>query len=137
MTRNAAQIALFDLPEPEPVVVDAALPSTMKALIERGVSLETVNAFMDECGGWEVTIPRTPKAHHVLVRRIGMEAALEIARVAGGDHLTVPRGHAARIALRNEAINKQYRDGVTVNDLASKHALSARQVWAILGEERR
>lgn len=109
-----------------------AVPESLRQ-IEESLGLATAVAMVQHFGGLRLFIPKKPKPGHILLERLGTEVATALCRTYGGETITVPRGRAATLAVRNANIAASYDAGMTVRELAMQHQLTERQIYTILG----
>ncbi|WP_412852370.1 Mor transcription activator family protein [Ectothiorhodospira shaposhnikovii] len=86
--------------------------------------------LQDTLGGTTTRIPMTPTPH--LVATLGSDAARQLCALAGGEAVTIPKGHRAALDARNEQIRSAAAAGARRNDLARSHGLTDRQIRRIL-----
>ena len=67
-----------------------------------------------------------------IIRVIGYEAVLLLARHYGGCSLYIPNEKALKWAKRNMLIKEDRLAGMQVNNLARKYQLTTRQIFSIL-----
>ena len=70
-----------------------------------------------------------------LARAAGIEAALSIMCVLGGNGIYIPVMEDLQRALRDEKIRNDYAVGRSVRDISRLYGLSARTVYKILKQE--
>lgn len=100
--------------------------------LARVIGEEMALRLVGAIGGTRVFVPRRLKEHHKLVGIVGLEGAQKLSRELGGETITVPREVGLMRAARNRAIVQAYDSGVGVRELALRHQLTERQIYAIL-----
>ncbi len=63
---------------------------------------------------------------------VGLEGALRIAAVFGGNMLYVPALEELQRLARDETIRRQFRSGATARTLAERFRLTERSIWRVL-----
>lgn len=76
--------------------------------------------------GYDVKRDDLPLEFRRLADEIGLEAALELVRLHGGEGIYIPKVEKVTIQARNRAIRAEF-DGSNYRELAQRHKLSV--VW--------
>lgn len=76
--------------------------------------------------GYDVQIGDLPPEFHKLAEEIGLDAALELVRLHGGEAIYIPKVEKVTRMARNRAIRAEF-DGGNYRELARRHKLSV--VW--------
>lgn len=97
------------------------------------LGLEVAKLLIDVAGGQVRWIPNTMREEHWLVDAVGPNAALKLVERYGGTYLTIPKGDAEFLKLRNRQIRADRQAGMLVRDIAVRHHITMRQVFTILG----
>ncbi|KAF1017685.1 MAG: hypothetical protein GAK31_00953 [Stenotrophomonas maltophilia] len=79
-------------------------------------------------------VPHRMGEEHALVKLLGMEAAQKLARVFGGEMLTLSGCSYALKRSRNQSIVQMRQSGASVHSIACAYGLTGRQVRNILAE---
>lgn len=96
------------------------------------IGLEATETLASIAGGLSVRIPKSAPMKGRL-SALPMPAQEALARHAGGCYLYIPMGSVMLRARRNAEIVSAYDAGASVKDLARRHGLSERCIYAILG----
>ena len=111
------------------------LPHFLQELIEI-IGYPATLLLVEHFGGIRVFVPDSTQkltADHVLVRRLGLDAAIRLTEYSPSAEIPVPRCVAALRRVRDGEIRRaHHEDGVTAARLARAHALTERQIYAIL-----
>lgn len=112
----------------------ADLPESL-AELARLIGLDAAIALARARPGVRIYVPLDVETlnGHWLAQTIGFEAALRMVGRYGGDgHFLVPKAWRALIAARNRGIVREFLAGRSQRDLALAHALTERQIGAIV-----
>jgi len=111
------------------------LPPLLQELTDI-IGLPATLKLVEHFGGIRVFIPSDPRrlgADHALVRALGRDAAIRLTAYSPNAEIAVPRCVAAIRRVRDAEIRRaHHEDGWTAARLARAHALTERQVYAIL-----
>lgn len=107
------------------------LPPSLREIREV-IGVAATLRMVEGCGGIRVFIPKRPRPEHRLQRILGEEAFRLLSARYGGETLSVPRADRIVRRLRNLTIAAAYDTGMPVRELARRHQLTERQVYAIL-----
>lgn len=69
--------------------------------------------------------------YRILVEVIGEESAAKLSKFADGSYFYVPKYATVTRQQRNEAIRRDYSNGMTINQLHRKYELTERQIRKI------
>jgi Mor family transcriptional regulator len=106
--------------------------------IQQHCGAEVAAALLAHCNNRRVFVPRPDSLATLGANPANPLLALEprlieiLAQQYGGEVVAVPRAFHALLALRNQAIAAQHRDGKTAEALAEEYDLTPRRVWAIV-----
>ncbi len=111
------------------------LPALLQEFVEV-IGLPATLKLVEHFGGIRIRPPVAIgelTAEHALVRALGLPAARALSLYTPGAEITVPRCLAAIRRVRDAEMRRAHNeDGVTAARLARAHALTERQVYAIL-----
>ena len=82
--------------------------------------------------GRSLSVPQSCPPDHVIVLTIGEVKAALFCEAFRGECLVIPNGGKLLIKERNQAILKDYRDGMMQGDIATKYRLTTRQIINII-----
>jgi Mor family transcriptional regulator len=95
---------------------------------------EAARRFVAAFRGQVIVVPKRMSHGHKIAVVIGYEAALELSRRMGGVHLNVTTGYRAKLLARNEEIRAYRRQGMKINELATRYSLTSRQISNIINK---
>ncbi len=111
------------------------LPPLLQDFVEV-IGLPATLKLVEHFGGVRIYVPSDPErlsADHALVRALGPGAAERLTQYSPNAEIAVPRCLAAIRRVRDAEIRRaHHEEGVTAARLARAHALTERQVYAIL-----
>jgi len=116
----------------EPIINVRDLPLLLQDWVEL-IGLDNTMKMVERWGGVRAYIPQ-PKSltpDHWLPQLIGMEAAVALAQVHGGEGPLVPMAARALDKLKEALIRIDIGNGMSVRDIALKHRVHERRVWRI------
>ncbi|MBF0294269.1 MAG: hypothetical protein HQL96_03700 [Magnetococcales bacterium] len=113
------------------LILQEDLPGSLEEIAEV-IGREGALKLVHECGGTRIFIPRKLRVQHKLVTLLGHEQAKRLSLHFGGETLTVVRAAQLLRRTRNREIVRRYDAGEGVRQLARDHALTERQIYAIL-----
>lgn len=103
------------------------------------IGLDAAVKLFDALGGTEYPFPKGANNNpdgaarfEALTNIVGLSAACALVRVYGGDAVYIPNCRYVRTRARNQLIVREFDAGVTLDELAKRHKISARQVSMIL-----
>lgn len=88
-------------------------------------------ALWEAYAGGRVMIPKSLDGTQALISAVGHENAHALVAAFAGEWLNVPKGDAARRAIRDKAIRAERANGVTTNAMCKKYQLTYRQLQTI------
>lgn len=97
----------------------------------------TQNQFQMFVPNWikQVKPQDLPEVYQEMAGMIGVEATVNLAQLFAGTSVYFPKLERALIALRNQAICREF-DGANIKNLARRWGLSARHVRCIVNPRR-
>lgn len=78
-----------------------------------------------------LTVDDFPEGFRDVVEVIGIETAYKLCDVFGGNPIYVPKTDSINKRLRDLSIQKDYKNGLSIEQLSKKYNLSFNQVRAI------
>lgn len=110
----------------------AALPASLADIIDAigiAATLKLVEAF----GGIRIYVPSEDTLHegHPLVRAIGMEAAVKLARLYPSEFIEPPRATAYMREIRNAAV-REGMENASAAELARRFQTTRRNIFRIM-----
>ena len=116
----------------EPVINVRDLPVLLQDWVEL-IGLDATMTIVQQWGGVHIYIPevKTLTPDHWLPQLIGMEKAVALAGIHGGDNPLVPMASRALEKLKEALIRIDLGNGMSVRDIALKHRVHERRVWRI------
>jgi Mor family transcriptional regulator len=108
-----------------------AWPDSVKEIAEFIGDEAALNLFV-RFAGRHLNVPKRAITGHVIEDTIGRDAFVRLAHAFGGSLLRFPGGHKLLITQRNHAIVKDFLQGMKQCDLATKYALTDRQINTIV-----
>lgn len=108
----------------------ASLPKALAAMA-RIVPLDAVMKISARYGGTRMYLARDPAPDSEIARLIGSPVARALGAELGGAEIEIPRARAVHHKIRNPEIRRLRTGGASLNDLALRFALTARQLRRI------
>lgn len=110
------------------------LPEALADLV-REIGWEAARKLTKKYGGVRLYMPMTVKPEHPITMLIGMEAALKLSALCGGERGTaLPKSDAFVRTLRNNTIRARRAQGESARTLALDYALTESMIYQICGE---
>lgn len=66
---------------------------------------------------------------------VGIEAMKRLFDLRRGDNLYIPKPEKLIMQARNRRIIKEYKEGLTISELAKKYDLTVQHVWRLVKEQ--
>jgi len=108
------------------------LPETIKTLADE-IGLPATIKLVQRFGGiMSLWVPVRFENANELLRVIGEDAARVLCAIYGGTYLSVPNCKLAIAKARNHQIQRDYANGIKPRELAIRHGITERWVWAII-----
>lgn len=99
------------------------------------VGLEGTLKFIESFGGQYMYIPRGlgqgELLDHPIIDELGLELAQKLGLYFDGDYVQIPTGKALLAVLRRQKIRADLMAGLTRNEIASRHGVTVRTVYAV------
>ncbi|MGD9539073.1 MAG: Mor transcription activator family protein [Alphaproteobacteria bacterium] len=103
----------------------------MLAHVAAAVSPEAAWALADHFGGTQVYVAKQPRPDSRLARTLGLDVAMALAALYGGELIDVPMAAFRGRARRNAEIRRQLADGVPMSTVARRFRMTVRNVRSI------
>jgi Mor family transcriptional regulator len=103
---------------------------TYLALVN-AIGKKQTEVLIARLGGTQITIPRSPKPSSRLALAIGLPDAIALSESLGGQAITLPSINALITHERNQQVQADLDNGLTVMDIARRNGISASQVRRI------
>ena len=126
-----SHINLNDIPEQQLI---EALPESLSQLA-CVLPVTTLVQIVETFGGQDLYIPFNRDPNSKLHQRVGNEQMDLLRRHFAGNEFNVPKLVSLKTMLRDRNIAADRQDGMRINDLAAKYALSGRRIQDILRRE--
>ena len=118
--------------QPSHTVKHEALPESLRELVRVLGEADTFK-LIGMHGGARVTVPKTPKADHVLRLALSEDAFNRLVQEYGGEAFDLPNGDAFLRVLRHDQVRQYREQGLKVDEIAESTGYSRRHVLNILG----
>ena len=105
--------------------------------IAKLIGMDATEKLISNWGGimhLSIPTPENLKDDHILIQKLGKEAAIQLATRWGGDTISVSLCTAALRKQRNARIDAMYASGKTVVQITHATGLHERSVWRILAD---
>lgn len=113
------------------------LPPVLRELAAQ-LGVAPITRLVEAHGGTRIYVPHAVDEEHRLVAVLGLAPARALCAALGGDYLDVPRCLRAAKHLRDQALIRDARAGMTQRELALKYGMTERNVrllWRAAGLE--
>ena len=118
-------------------MLDEKIPQLPRSLADlvRAIGWEATRKLTKRYGGVRLYVPQTMTPEHDIAQTIGMEAALKLQAVCGGERgPSLPKSDALMRALRDAEIQARRAKGDSARTLALDYRLTEGHVYYICGE---
>lgn len=117
----------------DPPELDVDLLEPVLQRFVQAIGLANTMRLVERCAGVPTYFPRQPTPEHWLTQLIGMDAALRVAAMWGGESPVLPGALPALRELRNRQMRAARAD-TSIRGLARAYRLGRRRVQQILAE---
>ncbi len=115
---------------------DKQLTDSIRDVAE-ALGLPLAQALVDHFGGTRLYVPARLKDHHAVIKKLGQDQAKELASEFGGMEIDVPMHLFNEAKARRKLVIKLHGTKHTIASIARAARCTERQVYDILGTEKK